>query len=178
MKTLVIHPSDRSTDFLRLIYAQLDRPTVVTSGVRQDVNRLIKAHDRIIMCGHGCPSGLFSVGQFNTPLIIDHNTVPLFEDRELVMIWCNADRFVNSYNLKGLYSGMFVSEVGEALAMGLGFVPQKQVDESNDIFARVLGEGISRDLYHAYHRTMNKYEELATFNPVAKYNTNRLYLTL
>lgn len=178
MKTLIIHPSDRSTDFLKPIYSYLRNYTLITGGTRKEVNNLIKSHDRIIMMGHGSPYGLFSVNQFEGAYIIDCDTVPLFEDRECVFIWCNADRFVNAYNLKGLYSGMFVSEVGEAVAMGLGLVPQKVVNESNDIFAEMLGEGIGKTLYHAYHRMMNTYEQLAEFNSVAKYNSERLYLTL
>ncbi len=178
MKTLIIHPDDRSTDFLRAVYAPLKEYTLITMGTRKEVNKLIKEHDRIIMCGHGTPWGLLSVGKFEGSYIIDYNTVPLFEDRECVFIWCNADRFVNTYSLKGLYSGMFVSEVGEAIMMGLPRVPQNTVDESNDKFAQWLGEGIDKDLYHAYHKMMESYEKLAEKNPVAKYNSERLYLVL
>lgn len=178
MKTLIIHPDDRSTDFLKAIYSSLSEYTLITMGTRKEVNELIKTHDRIIMCGHGTPWGLLSVGKFEENYIIDYSTVPLFEDRECVFIWCNADRFVSTYNLKGLYSGMFVSEVGEALMMGLPNVPQAVVDESNNIFAEVLGEGMNQDLYHAYHRMMSRYERLAESNVVANYNARRLYLIL
>ena len=178
MKTLVIHPSDRSTDFLRPIYQSLEQYTLIAGGTRKEVNDLIKGHDRIVMCGHGSPWGLFSVGMFDGAYIIDCDTVPLFEDRECVFIWCNADKFVNRYNLKGLYSGMFVSEVGEAIMMGIGSVPQALVDESNNLFAKWLGKGMHRDLYHAYHRMMNDYEQLAEHNVVAQYNSDRLYMTL
>lgn len=178
MKTLIIHPNDRSTDFLRSIYWNLPEYTLITSGTRESVNKLIKEHDRIIMLGHGTPYGLLSVGQFEGGFIIDHNTIPLFGDKECVFIWCNADRFVNTYDLKGLYSGMFVSEVGEAMMMGLGVVPQRTVNESNDLFAKWLGEGMHRDLYHAYHRCMYRYEKLAERNPVAAYNADRLYMVL
>lgn len=177
MKTLIIHPSDRSTDFLRPIYWDLKGFTLALSGTRKEVNKLIKKHDRIIMLGHGTPYGLLSVGSFDGSFIIDCDTVPLFEDKECVFIWCNADKFVNAYNLRGLYSGMFVSEVGEAMMMGLGGTPQRVVDESNDSFAKWLGEGMHRDLYHAYHRCMYRYEKLAESNPVAAYNADRLYMT-
>ena len=175
MKTLIIHPSDRSTDFLRPIYQPLKQYTIITGGTRKEVNSLIKTHDRIIMMGHGAPSGLFSVGQFEGAYIIDFNSVPLLKAKECVFIWCNADQFVNRWDLKGLYSGMFVSEVGEAIMTGLPSVQQSTVDESNDTFAELLGEGMHRDLYHAYHRMMNTYEQLAETNPVARYNSERLY---
>jgi hypothetical protein len=178
MRTLIIHPSDRSTDFLRPIYQPLDQYTIITRGTRQEVNELIKSHDRIMMMGHGAPWGLFSVDQFDGSYIIDHDSVPLLGDKECVFIWCNADKFVNRHNLKGLYSGMFVSELGEAMMMGLGVVARSVLDESNNMFAKLLGEGINRNLYHAYHRMMNSYEQLAQRNPVAKYNSERLYLVL
>lgn len=176
MKTLVIHPSDRSTDFLRPIYQPLKQYTVITGGTRKEINDLINSHDRIMMMGHGAPSGLFSVGQFDSAYAIDLHTVPLLRNKECVFIWCNADKFVNGFNLTGLYSGMFVSEVGEAAFMGLGVVSQRVVDESNNKFAKWLGEGMHRDLYHAYNRCMYRYEVLAETNPVAQYNADRLYL--
>jgi len=178
MKTLIIHPDDRSTDFLNAIYSRMPEYTLIVRGSRKEVNELIKSHDRIVMLGHGSPYGLFSVGCFDGGYIIDCDTVPLFDGKECIFIWCNADRFVNAYNLKGLYSGMFVSEVGEAIMMGLGRLPQRIVTESNNRFAHWLGDGINVNLYHAYHRMMNNYERLAESNPVAKYNSDRLYLVL
>lgn len=178
MKTLIIHPADKSTDFLRPIYQSLQQYTIVTGGTKRQVNELIKSHDRIMMMGHGSSNGLFSVGKFDGTYVIDFTTVSLLRNKECVFIWCNADRFVNAYNLKGLYSGMFVSEVHEAIFMGIGRIPQSLVNESNDLFAEWLGEGIHRDLYHAYHRMMNNYEQLAEYNAVAKYNSDRLYLVL
>jgi hypothetical protein len=62
--------------------------------------------------------------------------------------------------------------------MGLGRLPQRIVTESNNRFAHWLGDGINVSLYHAYHRMMNSYERLAESNPVAKYNSDRLYLVL
>lgn len=176
-QTLIIHPSDRSTDFLRPIYQSLDKYTVITEGTKKEVNKLIKEHNRIIMMGHGSSSGLFSVNKFDSIFVIDYNTVPLFEDRECIFIWCNADKFVNAYDLKGLYSGMFISEVSEAYAMGLHNVPQFIVDESNNSFAHHLGQEIKGTLKNAYNNVISKYNVLAEHNVVAQYNIQRLYLS-
>ena len=66
MKTLVIHPDDRSTDFLKPIYSDITDATVLNGrGIdKKEVYELIKEHERIIMLGHGSPGGLFGVGQF------------------------------------------------------------------------------------------------------------------
>ena len=62
MKTLVIHPDDRSTDFLKPIYSNLPNTTVLTENVSQPtLKKAITEHDQIIMMGHGSPSGLFNV---------------------------------------------------------------------------------------------------------------------
>jgi hypothetical protein len=178
MKTLIIHPKDSSTDFLQGVYDSIRDYTLITSGEKAEVIRQIKNHDRIMMMGHGTPWGLLSVDQFDCGYIIDDATASLLEGKECVFIWCNADKYVSRHSLKGLFSGMFISEVGEALMMGLPLVPQKTVDESNHLFAKVLGQGIERGLFHAYHKTLGFYETLANRNIVAKYNVQRLYLVL
>jgi len=178
MKTLVIHPEDKTTYFLKAVYSKLKNYTLITSGSKNEVNRAISSHDRIMMLGHGSSSGLLSVGQFEGIYVIDSETAPLLKEKECVFIWCHADKFVKAHGLKGLFSGMFVSEVVESRLVGIGKVPQEIVDESNSIFSYNLGLGIGRDLYHAYHRMMNVYERLAETNVVANYNARRLYIEL
>lgn len=184
MKTLVIHPNDRSTDFLTPIYMNLksfpdfEDVTIIRGGmIKSEVDRAILEHDRIMMMGHGSPQGLFSIGQFGAQgFIINYSTVPLLKDKECIFIWCNADQFVKTHNLKGLYSGMFISEVSEANYCGLPGTPQDIVDESNDVFAKELGLVAERSLSEMYECIKNSYGILAEDNPVAKYNHNRLYL--
>jgi hypothetical protein len=184
MKTLVIHPKDSSTDFLIPIYMNLksfpdfDDVTIVRGGMnKSEVDKLIIEHDRIMMMGHGSPGGLFSVGQFESQgFIINHTTVPLLENKECIFIGCNADRFVEANNLKGLYSGMFISEVSEAKYCGLPGTPQDIVTESNEYFAKELGSVSERTLDEMYQHIKYTYGMLAEGNAVAEYNYNRLYL--
>ena len=184
MKTLVIHPKDSSTDFLTPIYMNLksfpdfDDVTIVRGGMsKSEVDKLITEHDRIMMMGHGSPGGLFSVGQFESQgFIINNTTVPLLENKECIFIWCNADRFVEANNLKGLYSGMFISETSEAAYCGLPGTPQDEVTESNDYFAKELGSVSEKSLDEMYQHIKYTYGMLAEGNAVAEYNHNRLYL--
>lgn len=178
IKTLIIHPTDRSTDFLKPIYSKISDATIMVSGTKDRVNEEIMKHDRIMMMGHGSPWGLFSVGKFigSNGYIIDHDTVELLRDKQNVFIWCNADKFVNKHQLDGFYSGMFISEVGEAIYCGLPGTPQSVVDESNNTFAELLGSVINKPLNEAYEYTKHYYDILAEANPVALYNSNRLYL--
>lgn len=178
-KVLVIHPSDRTTDFLKPIYDKIPYKTVITGGVTpEQLSEEIKNHDRIFMMGHGCPYGLFAIGRFPNSvggLVINHTHVPLLMEKECAFIWCNADQFVNHYGLKGFYSGMFISEVGEAVYCGFPDTKQGEVTESNNTFAKILGGHSNKSLENMYEETRKGYEVLSHTSNVAKYNYDRLY---
>ena len=185
MKTLVIHPKDKSTDFLKPIYSGLDDVTLVTGDWSQDqILEAIQTHDQVIMMGHGSPGGLFTAGQFLTEgkylsYVIGVGMVEALSQKDNnIFIWCNADQFVNRHGLKGFYSGMFVSEVGEAFYCRLETFDQPSVDESNDTFARQLGEclGATRAPEEIHAQIKEQYGQLAEHNLIAEYNHRRLYL--
>ena len=181
MKKLVIHPKDNTTVFLTRAYERLDDVTLVQGdATKEQVRNMIIAHDQIMMMGHGTSDGLLSVDQFSDApgYIIDGSFAPLLaEKNNSVFIWCNADQFVNRYQLNGFYTGMFISEVGEAYMMGLGGTTRRDVDESNNSFVETIGafSGHGPRLMHAAAR--HKYGQLASHNLVAKYNHERLYVT-
>lgn len=179
MKTLIIHPQDSSTSFLETVYKNIENKTVITGGIsKNDVIKEISNHERVMMMGHGSPGGLFSVGQFQNSggYIIDQTIVPYLRDKtDSVFIWCNADKFVNMYKLRGFYSGMFISEVGEAYYCGLLNTEQDQVDESNYGFCNIISKYINESKYVIYENVKKEYSLIAENNPVAFYNNNRLY---
>jgi len=179
MKTLIIHPKDKSTDFLSSIYKNIEDKTLVTENTkRNDLRNLIETHDRILMLGHGTPSGLLSVGKFEYPYVIDHTFVDLLSNKNnSIFIWCNADRFVNRYNLKGFYSGMFVSEVSEAYFCKLGVVDRSIVEMSNNTFSEILGSIINEDTEMIYNHVKDKYGEFSRNNLIGEYNNDRLYIS-
>jgi hypothetical protein len=102
--------------------------------------------------------------------------VPLLKEKDnSVFIWCNADKFVDVFGLQGFYSGMFISEVGEALYCGLPGTKQDEVDESNYSFVNIIGKYINEDKDTIYENVKKEYGIIAEENPVALYNHNRLY---
>lgn len=179
VRNLVIHPEDRSTTFLEPIYKTAENKEVLTKDKSIDeVYELIKTSGRAMMMGHGSPSGLFNVGRFRDArgFVISRECVQLLKDKpENIYIWCNADKFVEPNDLHGFYSGMFISEVGEAKYCGVK-ANQEMVDESNNAFAEIVGKYIHLPVAELYEKVMEEYGELAKTNPVAKYNHDRLYL--
>ena len=180
MKTLVIHPKDPSTTFLNIIYNNMMDTTVLTGdGITQDeIKELIPQYDRVMMMGHGSPYGLFTTGGFvgNRGYIIDYSFVDVLKDNpNNVYIWCNADQFVVRHRLKGFFSGMFISEVGEANYCKVYGTDQEIVDESNFGFCKMVKRYRTKESKVIHRRVKKNYGRLAENNPVAYYNNNRLF---
>ena len=186
MKTLVIHPEDLTTTFLKPIYETIPDKTVVTAGMAKGaLMEQIKSHDRIMMMGHGSPLGLLSAGRFpgSGTYIVDFDTVPLLKEKvNNIYIWCNADCYVNKYELEGFYTGMFVSEVGEAELMNLQGIDQSHVDHSNWGFSRIvskyINDGLENEAGMLYEKVKYDYGQMISGNPVAGYNHARLFYNL
>jgi hypothetical protein len=179
MKTLVIHPNDRSTDFLKGIYKDLRDKTVITGGVTKlKLRKYIENYDRTIFCGHGSPKGLFGVNQFpDGPYIIDDSMVQSLRNKaNSLLIWCYSDSFVRKFRLNGFYTGLFLSETIECLSVGLEDFTIEDINESNDGFAEIVSRHIHRPPIVFYKNVLVEYGQVARTNPVARYNHSRLFL--
>jgi len=168
MKTLVIHPDDPSTDFLKEIYLGKGWTVIndhIITRSRSRVADLIKGHDRIIMMGHGHSHGLFMS-------CINPEMVYLLREKQCICIWCNADNFVLRYRLKGFYTGMFISEVDEARYFGIN-ISQEMIDRSNRDFAFEMRLCLDHDDPKLiYEEIKSTYVGVHT---VYQFNNDRLY---
>jgi len=173
MNTLIIHPKDPTTEFLRPIYEDRDVMTVVRGkATRHETSVMIDKCQTPMMMGHGSPAGLWGVGQFARSFAIDGYFIQNLQQKVGVYIWCNADQFVRKHKLSGFYTGMFISESCEAWTCGVNAF-RHEVTESNDLFAELMGEATGpADMFHL---AMTEYAELAEHNPVAAYNLDRMY---
>lgn len=184
MKTLVIHPKDASTQFLDVVYKDIKDVEVVTGGLhRSQLALLMGKADRVMMMGHGSPSGLFAVGRFPdfVPFAIDETFVKVLRQKQdNVFIWCHASDFVHKHRLHGFSTGMFISEVTEAhwvLPRATAqTVHQAMVDDSNMCFVNEFAEVIrDRHSDEAYKIIAEgQYRDMARTNVVACYNYERL----
>lgn len=179
-KTLVIHPKDDSTDFLKGIYTELPNTIVVDFSLsRKDLKTLIGMCHRIIMLGHGSSNGLFDSLQKN--YLIDSNLVECLKGKECIGIWCYASEFAKKYNIPGFWSGMYISEISE-----IYYVPevrnactcisvsdiQFDIENSNFHLTSILSK-------HLGTNTLDKaFDELYglgnEYYPITKYNLSNI----
>lgn len=183
MKTLVIHPNDRSTNFLCLTYQYIADMTLITDGISKNtVKEMLSGYDRVILLGHGSADGLFSMGQFKDSgiYIIDKSFAPLLNEvKDLICIWCYADSFVGKHLSRcGLYTGMFISEMSEALFYLEEDVDAIYIEESNCVFGETLGKHITEMPITRFENLIREYKELDDINPIVAFNSQRLYNNL
>jgi len=179
MSPLIIHPNDPSTDFLKPIYATISNKTVINGGIgKNELQKLIRKHERIIMLGHGTSLGLLSVGQFPDvgSYIIDSLSIELLSvKKDNVFIWCDADQFVQRHELNGFYTGMFISEIIETFYCDLWDIDLELIEDSNECFASIVSRNINQPLDILYKNVLLRYGAMAKTNPVAQYNLERLF---
>lgn len=120
----VIHATDPTTQVLSLLYQQQEdmRMLITERNTSSEVQRAIRADDVIMMLGHGNEYGLFSKpnkkGKYERFMITDKH-VQFLRNKTCIGIWCYANKFAEKYRLHGLFSGMIISELQEAIDLGV-----------------------------------------------------------
>lgn len=176
-KILVIHPADPSTDFLSVIYKDINAMVIRQPIPKSKLKKLMADADKVIMLGHGTDTGMGFVHYSNgyptyiTPIVDSTLVYLLREQKENVYIWCNADKFVKKYKLSGFSTGMFISELDEADLYNVK-ATQDEIYESNDRFARVVRNYLHKDTEEL--KTIVK-EDYDLKSDVAVFNNRRIY---
>lgn len=170
MKTLLIHADDPTTDFLSTIYDGKDWTIINKHIGRIKMTKLIKEHDIIIMMGHGTEYGLTDI-KFNP--LIDSKLVYLLREKINIGIWCNADQFFKKYNLKGLATGMIISDSMEANLYSVT-ATYNEIEESNTLFAKSIKDSIIlEDLEQTKSNIESTY--LANKNSIIEFNQKNIH---
>lgn len=144
----IIHANDPTTKVLSHLYEQRqDISTRITEvSTNSDIQRAIRGDDTIMMLGHGNQFGLFSKpnknGEYERFLITDRH-VQFLRDKTCIGIWCHANMFAERYGLHGLFSGMIISELQEAVDYNIP-ATKEEIDAEMEKFARRLSECIER----------------------------------
>lgn len=129
---IVVHPYDPSTRMLCEIYKGIEIVKLFDSWKQRDeIRKAIAAAPKdepILLLGHGCPSGLLDM---RYGIVIGDADAELLKDRpNLVGIWCYASSYAFTHGLKGFFSGMFISELPEAIVNGVEASAQEIDDDA------------------------------------------------
>ena len=151
---LVIHPKDKTTAMLSALYDGLEAQVVADCRSTKEIGHLlhhISTQERIMLLGHGSDKGLFfreddSKDEFDKVVVGHSHAYHLRKHGgNIVAVWCNADLFARAEGLHGLFTGMIVSELNEALLYQVE-TTQEELDRENVKLARrlrtLLDEGI------------------------------------
>ena len=136
---IVVHANDPTTKFLSKLYETREDVTVriTEKSTNGAVRRALKTDDTIMMLGHGNRYGLFSTpnrkGVF-LRLLIDDSHTQFLRGKTCIGIWCHADEFAYKYKLHGLFSGMIISELQEAIEYNIT-ATKEEIDAEMEKFA-------------------------------------------
>lgn len=137
---LVIHPHDRTTAFLSLLYEGTDFRALDQSASSKAIQHALHhtpQSERIMLLGHGSEEGLFSREDDTAPdfdrIIVGHPHAHNLRRHggNIIGIWCNAVDFARRKGLHGLFSGMIISDINEAQQYGI-ITLQQHIDEANE----------------------------------------------
>lgn len=180
---LVIHPKDRTTAFLSALYDGADNAVVISENIsRADLNHRLHhtpKSERILLLGHGSEKGLFwreddANAEFDAVVLGHPHSYHLRNHGgNIVAVFCNADKFAQAEHLHGLFTGMIVSELGEAAEFGI-VTTEEELASENVKFAQRLRSLLNENipLYEIPERMLALDDR---HSPLTEFNYRRIY---
>ena len=173
----ISHATAPTTQVLSLLYQQREdvKQRITERNTSSDVQQAIRADDVIMMLGHGNEYGLFSKpdknGNYKRFLITDKH-VQFVRDKTCIGIWCYANKFAEKYRLHGLFSGMIISELQEAIDIGIP-ATKDEIDREMAKFTFRLKECV--DTYGLEQTPLRMREIDDVQSELTKFNYRNLY---
>jgi hypothetical protein len=121
------------------------------------------------MLGHGTPQGLIGENGF---IINETHADLLRRKKNNVYIWCDANFFINRYQLDGFFTGMIISELGEALLYEVN-ASVDEINLSNKLFAESIATHIREDACAINDNVLRDY--VNEKNAVVRFNRHNLF---
>lgn len=169
--TVIIHPSDRSTDDLRLVYRDLGIVPITETYERDLFNDVANA-GRTICLGHGMPQGL--IGN-KMKICVNASFGGVFKNQpDNIYIWCNADQYVKEHGLSAFCTGMFISETMEAHVFDIK-ATHEQLTYSNRLFSKLVNNAIVRDMTNEKMAEYVLRYYVDDGNEAVEYNRQRIF---
>ena len=150
---LVIHPTDKTTEMLSILYEGLGARLIETDSSNKKMGYLLRhtsPSERIMLLGHGSIKGLLFRKNDEEKgfdgIIVGHPQAYNLRKHcgGIIGIWCHAVEFAKKKGLHGLFSGMIISEMSEAEENGVD-TDKESMDRTNRIMftqlRRLLDDG-------------------------------------
>ena len=144
---------DPDTKVLRGIWGGLDTEVIEVENRRNNPEHfqsstkikeaISKEGDTLIIVGHGSSEGCWDPTYGYT---FDSSCLPYLKAKNVIGIWCHASDFARKYNVKGFFSEMFISNIGEAsyVLPKETFISQKiqpqEITDSEIKFCKILND--------------------------------------
>ena len=173
----VIHTNDPTTIVLSRLYESREDVImrITEKNTNSEVKGAIRRAGRIMMLGHGNKYGLFSIPDkkgIYRRLIVNSDYAQFLRDKECIGIWCFANEFAMHYGLHGLFSGMIISELHEAVENNIP-ATKEEIDYEMEKFVNRLRDCIEK---YGLKDTPDRMKELDnTKSDLTKFNYSRLY---
>lgn len=126
------------------------------------------------MLGHGYEEGLlcpYGKNQF-ARVIVGSKLVYLLREHTCIGVWCNANQFAEKYGLKGLFTGMIISEVEEAYDNCVS-IEDDDLELSNNQFASDLEYCLRKYSLDLIPEKMKTLQDFHT--PLRDFNYNNIF---
>lgn len=142
---IVIHPKDRTTQMLEILYEATPHEKVNDTLSKNQLRSLLYAvstSEPIMLLGHGCEEGLLTRNddtKDDFKKLIDHSFSHILKKHNgrIFAIFCHAKDFAEKEHLHGLFSGMIISEMEEAESYGIPTTIE-ELDKENIKLAKNL----------------------------------------
>lgn len=179
---LVIHPKDRTTTMLQVLYEGLGAHVVTNDCSNREMGHLLhhaSAHERIMLLGHGTDKGLYyrkddTMNEFDK-IIVGHPQSYLLRKHSgnVIGIWCHAVEFAKTEGLHGLFSGMIISEMSEAEENGVN-TDKENMDYTNRImFSQLRGLLDNGTLLHEIPERLKALDSIQS--ELSRFNYEKFY---
>jgi hypothetical protein len=98
--------------------------------------------------------------------------VQFLRDKTCIGIWCYANKFTEKYKLHGLFSGMIISELQEAIDLGVA-ATKEEIDKEMEKFTIRLKDCIETYGLEQTPFRMKEYDDVQS--ELTKFNYSNLY---
>lgn len=179
---LVVHPQDRTTDVLKLLYEGLEAKVITKECSNRMMGQFLHStsiRDRIMLLGNGSERGLYyrknDEEEGFDGIIVGHPQAYQLRRHgsNMIGIWCHAVEFAKAEGLHGLFSGMIISEMSEAEEYGIATTLDEIRSSNRTMFCHLRKLIDEETPWHEIPARMKEMDNEHT--PLSEFNYNNFY---